>query len=248
MRNFLANVPSVVKNIIIINVLMLLITLVTGNFMYDHFAAYYPASPLFKPWQLITHIFMHGGLFHLFFNMYALWLFGCPLEYQWGSKKFLLFYLVTGLGAALFYLLVLWLQMLHIESTMLPDTLTQMQAMVSAPGFADELRALHAQGQTYSFVGSAGSWFEIMTRPMVGASGALYGVLAAFGVLYPNVRLQFIFPPVSFKAKWAVVIMGGITFLLDFSGDVAHFAHLGGALVGFLLTKYWQRRNRIYYN
>jgi membrane associated rhomboid family serine protease len=236
---FWANIPPVVKNIIIINVIMLLITLLWRGFMMDHFALFYPNSPEFKPYQLLSHMFMHGGYLHLLFNMYALWLFGNHLERQMGSRKFLLYYLVTGIGASLFYLLVLWLQVHFIEARIDPGTLAEMNR------YLHEGMALKAQ--TKDMV----QWYTIMYTPMVGASGAVYGVLLAFGMLFPNLQLQLMFPPVTLKAKWFVVIYGAIELVLALSqpnSNIAHFAHIGGMLFGFLLIRYWMKRNRtIYY-
>jgi membrane associated rhomboid family serine protease len=229
--------PPIVKNLIIINVLMLLASLINKDFVREHFALYYPGSPLFKPHQLITHIFVHGGPFHLLFNMYALWLFGCTLEHQWGGKKFLLFYLVTGIGAALFYSLVLWLQVWHIESQIDAATLAQMKDLLrNGQSFID--RTTNMQ-----------QWLSVMTTPMVGASGAVYGVLLGFGMLYPNAVLQFIFPPVSLKAKWMVVIYGSLELLLGLTnsgGNIAHFAHVGGMLFGFFMIRYWKHKGNMY--
>jgi membrane associated rhomboid family serine protease len=206
--------------------------------MYEHFALYYPGSPLFKPYQLLTHIFMHGGFGHLLFNMYALWLFGNALEYQWGGKKFLTFYLVTGIGAALFYALVLWIQVLHAEAQIDTATLAQMKELLREGNiFVNRSPAMQ-------------QWYVTMNTPMVGASGAVYGVLLGFGMLYPNTVLQFIFPPVALKAKWVVIGYGAIELVLGLvnsGGNIAHFAHIGGMLFGFILIKYWQRKGRMYY-
>ena len=235
---FLGNVPPVVLNLILINALMLLLTNVTGELMYEKAALFYPGSPMFKPWQLVTHIFMHGGIGHLLFNMYALWLFGCSLEYQWNSRKFLLFYLVTGVGAALFYSFVLWLQIVRVEALIDPETLAQMKALLSDNRiFTSTTPAMRR-------------WYEIMNTPMVGASGAVYGVLMGFGMLYPNTVLQFIFPPVALKAKWVVIIYGALELalgLVNSGGNIAHLAHVGGMLFGFLLIRYWKKRGKMYY-
>ncbi len=242
---FFANIPPVVKNIIIINVAMLVLTMLTNDFMYKYFALYYPASPLFKPYQFLTHMFMHGGIGHLFFNMYAFWLFGSALEHVWGGKKFLIYYLVTGIGAAAFYSLVLWLQVMHAEASMDPATVEQMKNFVHQPGFTDEVARLHAQGQGY-----ANKWLSIMTTPMVGASGAVFGVLLAYGMLFPNTELQLIFPPVTLKAKWFVLIYGAIELVLALSapGDsIAHFAHVGGMLFGYILVVYWKKKGKLYW-
>lgn len=232
--SFFNSIPPIVKNLIIINVLMLVATELFREFMITHFALYYPASPLFKPVQLFTHMFMHGGLMHLFFNMYALFIFGSVLERYWGPKRFLLYYLIVGLGAAGFYLLTIWLQVMHYESQINPETLQGMkELLIYGKGYVESTKAMT-------------QWTNIMTTPMIGASGAIYGVLLAFGMMFPNVQLRLLFPPVDMKAKWFVIIFGAIELVLgltQINGDnVAHFAHLGGMIFGFFLIKYWKKR------
>ncbi|MBE6225427.1 MAG: rhomboid family intramembrane serine protease [Bacteroidales bacterium] len=213
--------PPVVKNLIMINVLMYLITAITGSFMYENFALFYFKSPFFKPYQLVTHMFMHGGFTHILFNMYTLFIFGCVLERVWGSRKFLFYYFVTGIGAALLHMGVMWLQL---------------------RGYIADLNA----GDMYAQVNIQ----SLLTTPTVGASGAIYGLLLAYGMLFPDNIMQLIFPPVALKAKWFVIIFGALELLLGLSGrggDVAHFAHLGGMIFGFFLILYWKKNNRMYY-
>lgn len=214
-------IPPVIKNLVMINGLMLLITFLTGNFMYEKFALYYFDSPYFKPYQLITHMFMHGGFTHLFFNMYSLVIFGIALEQVWGSQKFFLYYLVTGLGAAALHLLVLYIEASGYQNAALAGN------------------AIAAQN------------LEILKlTPTVGASGAVYGVLLAYGMLFPNNVLRLLFPPVALKAKWFVLIFGAIELWLGISntgGNVAHFAHLGGMIFGYFLILYWKKNNRMYF-
>lgn len=196
---FMSNVPKAVKHIILINVLMLVLTYLNNPLMSKWFALN-PISFLWKPWQLVTYMFMHGGFGHLFFNMYTLFIFGSVLENVWGTKKFLTFYFVTGIGAALVNIGVQYL--------------------------------------TGSFA---------LT---VGASGAIYGILMGYAMLYPDSRLTLLFPPVSMKAKWFVLIFAGIELLLGISNNpadnVAHFAHLGGLIFAFLLIMFWKKRHRLY--
>lgn len=213
--------PPVVKNLIVINVLMYLITAITGNFMYENFALFYFKSPFFKPYQLVTHMFMHGGFTHILFNMYTLYIFGCVLERVWGSQKFLFYYFVTGIGAALLHMGVMYLQL---------------------RGYIADFNAgdMFAQSSIQS----------ILVTPTVGASGAIYGLLLAYGMLFPDNIMQLIFPPVALKAKWFVIIFGALELLLGLSGrggNVAHFAHLGGMIFGFFLILYWKKNNRMYY-
>jgi len=220
-NSFLGSIPPVVKNILMINVVMYLITMITGNFMYEHFALFYFKSPFFKPYQLVTHMFMHGGFTHILFNMYTLFIFGSVLERIWGGQKFLLYYFVTGLGAALLHLGVMYLQL---------------------QGYIAQVNAgnIYAQANIQA----------LLTTPTVGASGAIYGLLLAYGMLFPNNVMQLIFPPVALKAKWFVLIFGALELLLGLSGrggNVAHFAHLGGMIFGLFLILYWKKNNRMYY-
>lgn len=202
-------ITPIVKHFIIINVIMFALTLLAENFMLEKFALFYFNSPFFKPYQLISYIFMHGGFMHILFNMYSLYIFGSVLESVWGGKKFFIYYMVTGIGAALFHLFITYLR---IESGMLDPYLASI-------------------------------------IPMVGASGAIYGLLLAYGVLFPNNVLTLFFPPVSLKAKYMVFVFGGLEFLLGLGGSgdgVAHFAHLGGMLFGFVILMIWKRGNKLY--
>lgn len=202
-------ITPIVKHFIIINVIMFALTLMAENFMLEKFALFYFNSPFFKPYQLISYIFMHGGFMHILFNMYSLYIFGSVLESVWGGKKFFIYYMVTGIGAALFHLFITYLR---IESGVLDPYLASI-------------------------------------IPMVGASGAIYGLLLAYGVLFPNNVLTLFFPPVSLKAKYMVFVFGGLEFLLGLGGSgdgVAHFAHLGGMLFGFVILMIWKRGNKLY--
>jgi membrane associated rhomboid family serine protease len=217
---FLSNIPTATKNIIIINVLVWIMTSLNENMMYEKFALFYPTSPFFHWWQPVTHMFMHGGFWHLFFNMYTLYFFGRVLEERWGAKKFLIFYFVTGLGAALVHTGVEWIQMHHWMGQV-------------ADGSMVAQANIHALKMT----------------PTVGASGAIYGVLMGFAMLYPDAVLSLIFPPVSMKAKWFVLIFGGIELLTGITGvggGIAHFAHLGGLIFGYFLIMYWKKKRTLY--
>jgi len=220
-NSILGSMPPVVKNLLLINVIMYVITMITGNFMYENFALFYFKSPFFKPFQLVTHMFMHGGFTHIFFNMYTLFIFGGVLERVWGSQKFLLYYFVTGIGAALLHLGVMYLQL---------------QGYIADLNAGDFMARANIQA--------------LLSTPTVGASGAIYGLLLAYGMLFPNNVMQLIFPPVALKAKWFVLIFGALELLLGLSGrggNVAHFAHLGGMIFGFFLILYWKKNNRMYY-
>lgn len=212
---FFSMLTPIVKNLIIINVIVMIGTSLIGESMYEKFSLFPFESPLFRPYQLVTHMFMHGGFWHIFFNMYSLMIFGVALERVWGGRKFLLFYFVTGIGAALCHNLVIHFQV-------------------------SELLA----NQANMFAAA-----RILRTPTVGASGAIYGVLLGYGMLYPNNVLQLIFPPVALKAKWFVVIFALIELATGFLGTndgVAHFAHLGGMLFGLILILVWKKNNRLY--
>ncbi len=217
---FMSSVPPVTKNIILINVLVWIMTVVNESFMIEHFAMFYPSSPFFKPWQIVTHMFMHGGFWHLFFNMYTLFIFGSVLERVWGTRKFLIFYFVTGLGAVALHTGVQWIEAHQYMSQI-------------ADGNVAAATSLHALKMT----------------PTVGASGAIYGLLMGYAMLFPDSVLTLIFPPVSLKAKWFVLIFIAIelvTGVFSIGGGIAHFAHLGGMLFGWLMIRYWKRKHKLY--
>lgn len=220
---FMSSVPPAIKNIIIINILVMIFTWLKPDFMYRTFALFYPASQLFEPWQVITHMFMHGGFWHIFFNMYTLFIFGTVLERVWGTKKFLIFYFVTGLGAALLHMTVQFVEAQMYISQIAENS---QQAMMA--------------------------YQTLKMTPTVGASGAIYGVLIGYAMLFPDSVLTLIFPPVSLKAKWFVIIFAvielftGIQSISSVGGGIAHFAHLGGMLFGWLLILYWKKKNRMY--
>ena len=218
--SFFSTIPVVTKNLLIINIILFLATLVNEEFMVRTFALFYPASPFFRPWQVVTHMFMHGGFWHIFFNMYTLLIFGMAVERTIGERKFLIFYFVCGLGAAALHLGV---QALQANALM-----NQMAEGVS------KAATLYAQ---------------LKMTPTVGASGAIYGVLLAYAFLYPDNKMTLLFPPVTLSAKWMVLIFLGIELLTGVSGTldgVAHFAHLGGALFGWLLMFWWKKSGTMY--
>ncbi len=222
MARFLDNIPTATKNLIIINVLISIMTALRQEWMIEKFALFYPASPFFRPWQFVTHMFMHGGFWHLFFNMYTLLIFGIVLERVWGPKKFLLFYFLCGLGAAACHCGVEWARASHYLTLMADPASSAAAAM---------------------------SYHNMMVTPTVGASGAIYGVLLGYAMLYPDSRLTLIFPPISFSAKWMVIIFAGIELLTGVfatGSGIAHFAHLGGMLCGLLIILYWKKKHVLY--
>jgi len=223
-------IPPVIKNLIICNVLIFLAQQTFGPSIEMKISALFALhgiqSPLFRPHQLVTYLFLHGGWDHIFFNMFALWMFGAVLENYWGSKRFLIYYMICGIGAGVCQLIVTYFEMaplvadIHQQIQML--TTDQQQEILNSPGLPIN-------------VGT------------VGASGAIFGCLAAFGYLFPN-SLIYLYFFVPIKAKWAVL---GYAAIELFSGirasagdNVAHWAHLGGALVGIVIVIMWNRTNR----
>jgi membrane associated rhomboid family serine protease len=266
-------IPMVVKNIIIINVLMVLVQYALGRNginLGDYLGLHYWASPLFRWWQPITHLFMHGDpndlnltFWHIFSNMFALWMFGRILENLWGPKRFLIFYFVCGLGAAICHMAVLTFEF----GTFHQDFLA-FQANPTFVEYAHFIRAHHLAGEPYfnkilnvwqanignpdyaqiAINGIHQAYTDQINVATVGASGAVFGVLFAFGYLFPNTELMLIFPPIPIKAKWFV----GLYALFELSagiqnsaGDnVAHFAHLGGMIFAFIILRIWNSGNR----
>ena len=217
---FLSSLPPVTKNLIIINVIVFLASLLNENFMIGTFALFYPTSQYFHWWQVVTHMFMHGGFWHIFFNMYTLLIFGCVVERIIGSKKFLLFYFICGLGAVALHLGVEYLQM-------------QSYMQGAALGNATAIQDIAL----------------IKNTPTVGASGAIYGVLMGYAMLFPESRMTLLFPPVTLSAKWMVVIFAAIelfTGVTGLSAGIAHFAHLGGMLIGWLMILSWRKRGVLF--
>ena len=197
------NIPTATRNLFLVNALMFIATCINQNYMVATVAMFFPTSPFFHWWQPVTHMFMHGGFWHIFLNMWCLLMFGSALERSIGSRKFVLFYFVAGLGAVAVHTLVQYLQ------------------------------------------------GPILNVPTLGASGAIYGIQIGYAMLYPNDIWTLVFPPVSLKAKWFVLIFIAIELFTGITGTadgVAHFAHLGGALFGFLLMLYWKKTGKIYRN
>jgi membrane associated rhomboid family serine protease len=238
------DLPPVVKNIIMINVLMILANYaassVFGVDLNGLLGLYFPASEQFKPVQIVTHMFMHGGFMHIFFNMYALFIFGPILESVWGPKRFLIFYLVCGLGAALTHETVIFFQYSHLIQNLSPENI---QAVIS------EGAAYLNQGKVFADPDMQ-SLQILLNTPTVGASGAIFGVLLAFGVLFPNTQLMLLIPPIPIKAKWLVLGYGAIELVLAVTqpgSNIAHAAHLGGMLFGYLLIRYWRKTTNTLY-
>jgi membrane associated rhomboid family serine protease len=208
---FLGSIPVVTKNLIIINILCFLAQVVFKSDIIYYGGLHFFLSDGFMPYQFVTYMFLHGGISHLFFNMFAVFMFGRTLETIWGPKRFLFYYLITGIGAAF------------------------VQELVWAIQLWDYL--------SYPSIG-----YETAGMITIGASGAVFGILLAFGMFFPNVELMIIPIPIPIKAKYFVIGYGAIELFLgvaNFSGDpVAHFAHLGGLLFGLVTILYWKKQNK----
>jgi len=228
-----ANITPVVKNLLIINIIFFVATYVLSHSfdMYQWLSGYYFDSPRFRIWQPISYMFMHAGFTHIFFNMFGLFMFGPILEYTMGSKKFFNFYFVCGIGGAL---LQLFVQAMEVHAITGAFT-------IAHPELESSYLAYGANAQKL---------FDIYNGQLVGASGAIFGILVAFGVLYPNMEMMILFIPVPIKAKYIVsvyVLYEIYATISQNAGDnVAHLAHLGGALFGFILIKLWGIRGNNY--
>jgi len=268
-----STLPPVIKNLLIINGLFFIGSLafqhMYGVELSDYLGLHYPFASQFMPYQFITYMFMHGGFSHLFFNMFALWMFGNVLENIWGPKRFLIYYFVTGIGAALTHYVIFYFQ-IHpvvaaIDAYMAHPSLESFAAFINSGHFSasastemlnhyntfvmryDELlqsNPSEALTATVNFMSQYRA--DVLNAPVViGASGAVFGVLLAFGMMFPE-ALIYIYFFIPIKAKWFVVIYGAIELfsgVMDSAGDnVAHFAHLGGMIFGFLLLYYWNNQ------
>ncbi|HTH82372.1 MAG TPA: rhomboid family intramembrane serine protease [Mucilaginibacter sp.] len=240
MQSPFANLSPVVKNLLIINLICFIPSLYySHNFadpnfdpVAEHFGVYYFNSPLFRPWQIITYMFLHGGWLHIIFNMFALFSFGNLVEYVMGSKRFLAFYFICGIGAIVLQMAV---QAYEVHAITGHFNIGAPELDSSYLAYGDQARKLYG----------------IYHADMVGASGAIFGLLIAFGMIYPNAELMVLLIPVPIKAKYIIPVYVLIELSLgigQFSGDdVAHFAHLGGALLGFIMVKAWHLQGPKYF-
>jgi len=236
-------ITPMVKNILIINVIMLIGSMLVQQRGIDismMLGMHHPQSAFFKPWQLLTHVFMHANAMHLLSNMLGLYFFGTMLEMRWGGQRFLKFYLITALAAAALHIGVLHYRMLDFLNNLTPE---QIEAAFSLHPFKGDHTGLNPSQRHIAYMANV---------PMVGASGAIFGILGACLIYFPNTTLYLIFPPIPIKLKYAVTFYGIyelINGIQNNAGDnVAHFAHLGGLVAGILIVKYWNktRRDRFY--
>lgn len=276
-RSF-TTLPSVIKNLLIINILMFIATQVfresLGIDLVSILGLHFITAPDFKPFQFVTYLFMHGDLAHLFFNMFAVWMFGSVLENVWGPKRFLVYYLITGFGAGLIQYLVFYLQMAPFLETvsMVQDNLTvnSFEELVNTADFQSKfsyefIYQYDAFAREYNMALqdnpakalSLASQFLIdfkhqylNSHVVIGASGSLFGLLLAFGIMFPN-TLLYIYFLIPLKAKWFVMIYGAIELISGLRSNpednVAHFAHLGGMLFGFIMIMIWKKNRNHFY-
>ncbi len=266
--NQFSTFPPVVKNLLIINGLCFLAYIVLQSRgwydMNDHFGLYYPESSLFRPYQLLTHVFMHGTFMHLFFNMFSLWMFGSVLENHWGPKRFFIYYFITAFGAAALYLGINAYEVHQIKEVIAtfntqPDYDTFFGIIQKDSFFANDIHIVDFLSEwkkdpsNPDFVTGAKQIVDYLlirkiNVPVVGASGAVFGLLLGFGMLFPNTQLVMLFFPFPIKAKYFVLIYGFLELYQGISNDpsdnVAHFAHLGGMLFGFVMIKLWNKGDR----
>jgi membrane associated rhomboid family serine protease len=237
------NVTETVKQLIIVNILFFIGTLIVGDAAYKMLAMYFPENGSFQYWQPITHMFMHGGFMHIFFNMFALYSFGSALEHMWGSKKFLFFYISCGLGAALLHTGINYYSFNEAINTLVANGFTKAEILqVLNEG------KVNTKWETLMPASDFQEFISTYLGTVVGASGAIYGVIVAFAFMFPDAELALMFIPVPVKAKYFVPGLVLVDLYLGISGQsifggggIAHFAHVGGALFGFLIMWYWKK-------
>lgn len=277
--NSFSVLPLVVKNLLIINGLFFLATIVMGNQLgldlQDKLGLHYPLSEKFRPYQFITYMFMHGSFMHLFFNMFALWMFGNTLENLWGPRRFLIYYIITGVGAAIIHYIVVFFEtqstLDFINAYIASPSLETFQLFLNSEHFKmgsqemidhfnEMIPSAYNQAIASNNVPQAlqisVDYMQIyrtdfLNAPVVvGASGSVFGILLAFGMLFPN-TLLYIYFAIPIKAKWFVILYGALELFSGLKGspddNVAHFAHLGGMLFGFIMIKYWQKKSTRFY-
>jgi membrane associated rhomboid family serine protease len=241
------NITPVVKQLLIINIIFYICSYLVGDEAYNLLSLFYFENPAFKPWQIITHMFMHAPVpqfAHILFNMFALYSFGSALEHFWGGKKFLFFYISCGLGAMILHTGVNYFQYHDVLNTLYENQIPQqaIDAMISKGTVTDQILELVPMQALQDM-------YTAYHAPMLGASGAIYGLLVAFAFMFPNAELMLIFLPIPIKAKYFVPGILLIDLFLGVSGKslfgtsdgIAHFAHLGGAILGFLMMWYWKK-------
>ncbi|MEX1240667.1 MAG: rhomboid family intramembrane serine protease [Cyclobacteriaceae bacterium] len=237
---------SAIKVLIAVCIVLFAITFMVPGMkesMFETLALYFPKHEHFRAWQFITNIFMHGGFVHILFNMYALWAFGSPLEQMWGRNKFLVFFFLSGIGAGIIYTLVNYYKFNHLYNEFISAGVSPAEINTLLEAGKYDLTTMTSFSEE-----RLGEFWALFNTPVVGASGAIYGVLVAFGILFPNAKLFLIFLPIPIAAKYFIPVLialdlfSGVTGFSIFGGGIAHFGHVGGAIIGFLLMWYWRTR------
>lgn len=236
----MTKVTDAIKHLIIINIIIFIVPLFIQLDFSNILALHFPMNEKFGFWQYVTHIFMHGSFSHILFNMYGLWAFGSPLEQMWGKNKFIFFYFSAGIGAAIIYTAVNYFQFNSIYDLIIDAGLNKSEIIsILESAKTSDQRVINAltQQEFEKIIG-------LYNSSAVGASGAVYGVLVAFGLYFKDAKLMMIFFPVPIAAKYFIPILIGIDFFFGMTnysiGNIAHFAHIGGALIGFLIAWYWK--------
>jgi len=240
-------ITDAVKHLLIINVIMFIGTMTIGNgeAFYQWFALYFPKNPAFEPWQILTHMFMHGSFMHIAFNMFALWMFGTAVEQVFGWKKFITFYLLSGFGAAIIQIAFLYFQYNTGLTTLMESGISQTEVVSILSEGKYNTAWVPLLGDNFN------SFVSAFNSTMVGASGAIMGVLVAFGMLFPESKLMLIFLPIPIKAKYFIPAIIALDLFSAISGNsmfspsnTAYMAHVGGALTGFLLMYFWKKNEK----
>jgi len=263
--------PPVVKNLIYLNVVMFVAAWVfKSQFQIDLddlLGAHCFQSELFRPYQLVTYMFMHSlaDPFHIILNMFGLWMFGRILESVWGSKRFFIYYFITGIGAILVNMVVQYIELNHLANLVanynqspsfeLFNSIVNKYVSTPTDSFKSFINQFQFNPNDLDYIDKSklylqSLYVEIVNIPTIGASGAVFGILLAFGMLFPNTELMLMFPPIPIKAKWFVLGYGLIELFSGVSqpgSNIAHFAHLGGMLFGFILIKYWNSKRTNFY-
>lgn len=240
-----SGLTPVVKNLLILNVAVFVIDvalqMTTGFDLANLLGLHYIAAVDFKPVQLVSYMFLHGSISHLFFNMFALWMFGTILEQFWGAKRFFTFYMVCGIGAGLVQILVAYIRIHNLTAGIPPEQLAEIMTRINTEG-----AELVKQSRNYQHV-FWGALNGVVNAPTIGASGAVFGLLMAFGMLFPNAYL-YIFFAIPMQAKYFVILYGALELFLGMrnsaSDNVAHFAHLGGMIFAFILIMWWRKKGK----
>ena len=238
----MGRITEIVKHLLIINIIFFFASSVLGEIMYDLFAMHYPNNPNFFIWQPITHMFMHGDLTHIMFNMFGLWMFGTPLEQMWGKQKFIFFYISAGLGAVMLQTIIYHIDVVSVNQILSEYGLSKGEIDLFYETGRLNTSLIQSIGEDRLFSG-----IQSFKALLVGASGALYGIVVAFAMLFPNVQLMLLFPPIPVRAKYLVPILILFDLFFGFTsysvGPIAHFAHIGGAITGFIMMWYWKKNN-----